>query len=177
LAVKTGIGIVSGSIFFFIPIGVVRLTSTLLAGAIIFNVAQGISYFECNNLVSKVTMERVSQEKNIGFLETLPEKTPKVFIKGSEDTELYIPSHNDNDFCSSKYKQDEVEKSNIGLVKTETQIQIHRKCEKTYVPLKERTKTLADLKKEDSTENREKAAPYIKRYEDCRRRIINKRVE
>jgi hypothetical protein len=63
LAVKIGIGIVSGSIFFFTPVGVVSLTSTLLTGAIIFNVAQGISYFECNNLVSKVTMERVSQEK------------------------------------------------------------------------------------------------------------------
>jgi hypothetical protein len=43
--------------------------------------------------------------------------------------------------------------------------------------LKERTKTLADLKKEDSTENREKAAPYIKRYEERRKGIINKRVE
>jgi hypothetical protein len=177
LALKTGIGIVSGSIFFFTPVRVVSLTSTLLTGAIIFNVARGISYFECNNLVSKVTMERVSQEKTIGFLETLPGKTPKVFIKGSEYTELYIPSHNDNGSCSSEYKQVEVKKSNIGLVKTETQTQIHRKCEKEYVPLKERTKTLADLKKEDSTENGEKAAPYIKRYEDRRRRIINKRVE
>jgi hypothetical protein len=51
-------------------------------------------------------------------------------------------------------------------------MQIHRKCEKTYVPLNQRTKTLDDLKKEDSTENREKVAPYIKRYEDRRRRII-----
>jgi hypothetical protein len=178
LAVKTGIVIVSGSVFFFIPIGIVSLTSTLLTGAIIFNVAQGISDFECNNFVSKVTMERVYQEKNIGFLETLPEKTPKVFIKGSEDTELYIPSHNDNDVCSSEYKQYEVKKSNIvGLVKTESQTQVHRKCERTYVPLKERTKTLADLKKEDSTDNREKAVPYTKRYEDRRRRIMDKRVD
>jgi hypothetical protein len=59
LAVKTGIGVVS-------------LTSALVAGAIIFNVAQGITDFECNNFVSKVTMERLSQEKTIGFLETLP---------------------------------------------------------------------------------------------------------
>ena len=54
------------------------------------------------------------------------------------------------------------------------QTQIYRKCDKEFVPLKERTKTLSDLKKQDSTENREKAAPYIKRYEDSRKRIMNK---
>lgn len=70
-----------------------------------------------------------------------------------------------------------MKKSNIRSVKTEPQTRIHCKCEREYVPLKERTKTLADLKKEDSTENREKAAPYIKRYEDRRRRIMNERVE
>ncbi len=177
LAIKTGIGIVSGSIFFFTPVGVVSLTSTLVAGAIIFNVAQRISSFECNNFVSKVTIERVSQEKSIGFLEALPKKTPKVFIKGNEDSEIYIPSQNDNGSCSSEYKQVEVKKSKLKLVKTESQTQIYRKCERNYVPLKERTKTLADLKKQDSTENREKATSYIKRYEDRRKSIINKRVE
>jgi hypothetical protein len=177
LAVKAGVGIISGSIFFITPVGLVSLTSGLLAGTIIFNVAQGISSFECNNLVSKVTMERVSQEKIIGFLETLSEKTPKVFIKGNEDSEIYIPSQNDNGSCSSEYKQVEVKKSKLKLVKTESQTQIYRKCERNYVPLKERTKTLADLKKQDSTENREKATSYIKRYEDRRKSIINKRVE
>jgi hypothetical protein len=177
LAIKTGFGILSGSIFFFNPVGVgiVSLTSGLLTGAIILDIVMETNNFECNSLVSKVTMERVSQEKTIGFLETRPERTPKVFIKGSEDIELYIPNHNDNGSCSSEYKQVEVKKSNIGLGKTETQI--HRTCERKYVPLKERTKTLADLKKEDSTESREKAAPYIKRYEDRRRRITDKRVE
>ena len=111
------------------------------------------------------------------FFSTAVFQTLKVFIKGSENTELYIPSHNDDGSCSSEYKQVEVKKSNIRLVETETQTQICRKYERKYVPLKERTKTLADLKKEDSTENREKAAPYIKRYEDRRRHIINKRVE
>lgn len=58
------------------------------------------------------------------------------------------------------------------LIKTEPQILIHRKCEREYVPLKNRTKTLADLKKEESTENQEKATQYIKRYEDRRKLII-----
>lgn len=69
-----------------------------------------------------------------------------------------------------------MEKSNVRVVITEPQHQIHQKCEKKFVSLKKRTKTLADLKKQDSTENREKAAPYVKRYEDCRKRIMNKRI-
>jgi hypothetical protein len=173
LAVKAGIGFVSGSIFFFSPVGIVSLTSALVASAIIFNVALGMGHLECNNLVSKVPMERLSGEKIIGFLETHPEKTPKIFIKGSENTELYVPSKNANDSCSSEYKRFKVKKS----ARRQPQDRIHRKCEKEYIPLRERTKTLADLKKEDSTENREKAEPYIKRYEDRRRRIMNERVD
>ena len=175
LAVRTAIGVGSGSVFFILPVGVVSLTSALLAGAIAFNVAQDITNFECNKLVSKVTMERDSEGKAIGFLERPPEKNPRVFIKDNEDIEIYFPSLNKNEYCFSESKQ-KVEKSNVRGAITEPQNQIHRKCEKEFVPLKERTKTLADLRKQDSTENREKAAPYIKRYEDRRKRIMNKRV-
>jgi hypothetical protein len=177
LAVKTGVGIVAGSVFFFSPVGVISLSSALITGAIIFSVAQGIGQFDCDNLVSKVTMERVLQEKPIGFADTPPGKTPKVFIKGSEETELYVPNHNDKGSCSSEYKQVKIKKPNMILLKTEIQTQIHRKCEREYVPLKERTKTLADLKREYSGENREKAEPYIKRYEGRRKRIMDERVE
>lgn len=58
----------------------------------------------------------------------------------------------------------------------EPQTQINRKCEKEYVLLKKRTKTLPDLKKQDSTANREKAAPYIKRYEDLIKGIKNQKI-
>lgn len=175
LAVKTAIGIASGSIFFFTPLGIVSLTSAVLAGAIALNVAQGITDFECNNLLSKVPMEIISKEKTVGFLDIVPEKTQKVFIKDNEDTELYYSNKDENGSCSSEYKQVEVQKSSIIGVKSEPLTRIHRKCEKEYLPLKARTKTLADLKKDDSTENRERAAPYIKRYENRRERIMNRR--
>ena len=61
-------------------------------------------------------------------------------------------------------------------MKTEPQNWIHLKCDKKFVPLKEQTKTLSDLKKQDSTKNREKAAPYIKRYEERKKRFINKKI-
>lgn len=56
-----------------------------------------------------------------------------------------------------------------------SQLQITRKCRKQYVPLKKRTKTLADLKTGDSTENKKKALPYIERYENRRKKIMSKR--
>nr|ULD16173.1 hypothetical protein [Cylindrotheca closterium]ULD16250.1 hypothetical protein [Cylindrotheca closterium] len=168
LGVKAAIGVSGGAVFFILPVGVVSLTGALLASAIAFNVGQGITNFECDHLVSKVIMERSSEGKAIGFLERPPENNPRVFIKDNEDIELYFPSPNKNEYCVSESKQ-KVEKSNL---RTE---QIYRKCDKEFVPLKERTKTLSDLKKQDSTENREKAAPYIKRYEDRRKRIMNKR--
>ena len=171
LGVKAAIGVGSGVVFFILPVGIVSLTGALLAGAIAFNVVQGSTNFECDNLVSKVVMERSSEGKAIGFLERPPEKNPRVFIKDNENIQLYFPSPNKNEYCVSESKQ-KVEKSNLRTEQPQTQI--YRKCDKEFVPLKERTKTLSDLKKQDSTENREKAAPYIKRYEDSRKRIMNK---
>ena len=173
LGIKTAIGVGSGSVFFILPVGVVSLTGALLAGTIAFSVVQDITNFECNNLVSKVTMERDSEGKAIGFLERPAEKNPRVFIKGDEDLEIYFPSLNTNEDCFSESKQ-KVGKSNIRRVVTDPPNKIHRKCSREYVPLKQRTKTMADLKKQDSTENREKAAPYIERYEKRRNDIRNK---
>lgn len=176
LGVKTVIGIASGSIFFFTPVGVVSLTGALLGGAIFFNIALGINHIECSNFVSKVPTEQVSEGKTVSFLERPPEKNSKVFIKDNENIELYSPRTNDKNSCSSEYKQVKVTNLNLRGVEPEPQTQIKRKCEKEYVPLKKRTKTLADLKKQDSTANREKAEPYIKCYEDRRKRIRNERI-
>lgn len=176
LGIKTALGIGCGSIFFFTPVGIVSLTGALLGGAIFLNIAQGINHIKCDDFVSKVTTEQVSKGKTISFLERPPEKNSKVFIKDNENTELYFPHINDNKSCSSEYKQVKITGSNFRGVEPESQSQITRKCEKEYVPLKKRTKTLADLKKQDSTSNRETTAPYIKRYEDRRKRIRNQRI-
>ena len=172
-AIKAAIGMAGGSIFLSLGLG--GLGTTILTGIILFNIAKGINSVECDDLVSKVTVERVSQE-SIGFLETLPNRTPKVFIKSSEDTDLFIP-------YGPAYSL-EYEKS------LETEL-IDRTYKRKYGPLKARTKTLADLRKEDSTENLEKAAPYIKSFqdkvkihedkvkilEDRRKKIMNNRVK
>jgi hypothetical protein len=131
VAMKAGSGALGALILAFTPFGVIKLTAGLLTCALIINISQrGLNDLDCTNFVSKVPMERVSQGKSIGFLETIPEKTPKVFIKGSEDTELYIPNPNGNDFCSSEYQQVELKTSTMMPGKTKTQTKIHRKCER-----------------------------------------------
>ena len=74
-------GVGSGAVFFILPVGVVSLTGALLTGAIAFNVVQGITNFECDNLVSKVIMERNSEGKAIGFLERPLERTQEFLLK------------------------------------------------------------------------------------------------
>ena len=175
LAVKAAIGVGSGSIFFILPVGVGSLAGALIAGAIAFSVAQGINNFECSNLVSKVSMERNSEGKTIGFFDKPPENNPRVFIKGNENIELYVPTRNNNEDCSSESNQ-KVEQSNVRGAITNPQNQINRNYKRKFVSLKKRTKTLEYFKKQDSTENREQAAPYIKRYEERRKRIMNERV-
>lgn len=69
LPIKIAIGVVSKSVFFILPVGVVSLTGALLAGAIVFNVVQDFIKIECNNLVSKVPMERPFKKKIVGFLD------------------------------------------------------------------------------------------------------------
>jgi hypothetical protein len=117
-------------------------------------------------------MEKVASDKVIGFLETLPDKSPRIFIKGDEEAEIYILDRATNDVCVSEFKPLEIKKSSL---RPETQHHIIRKCEKKYVPLNERTKTLNDVKKNDSTENREKASPYIERYQNRRKQIRGER--
>ena len=81
LGVKAAMGVGSGAVFFILPVGVVSLTGALLTGAIAFNVVQGITNFECDNLVSKVIMERSSEGKAIGFLERPLERTQEFLLK------------------------------------------------------------------------------------------------
>lgn len=177
VAIKAGIGVACGSAFFIIPAGFLNLASRIIGSATIMGFAMNFNGFDCNSFVSRLPMERVSEEKTIAFLDTPRENTPKVFIKGSDNTEIYVISSNDNDSCYSDYQSVELDKLTTPPVTTEPKTLIHRTCEKKYVPLKKRTKTLADLKKEDSTENRKQAAPYIERYKNRRKSIMNERVE
>lgn len=170
LGLKTAIGFAGGLSLFVFPPGVITLTTGLLAGAMMYNVIQDISKFECDNIMSKLSVERNTENKLIGFIEKPKHKNPRVYIKGNKDIELYSITFNEDEYCVSESKQ-EVKK--LDFKNKQAQIQIHRKCKRKYVPLKHRTKTLSDLRREDSTENRQQALPFINRYEERKNRIRN----
>lgn len=163
------------------------LTTTVLSGTIMYNVLN--KDINCDNLVSKLymdpqtsSMERVVTKKVLGFAESPKERNFRVYIEGSENTELYIPENSLKHECylDSETKSSEIENKALvkkmdGIPETKINSLVKRTCKKTYKPLKYRTKTLNDLKVEDSTENREKAAPYIKKYEARRQRIFEQR--
>ena len=173
LSLKAAVGIACGSIFFFTPVGLVALSSALISGAMLFNIAQGINHIECNNFVSKVPTERLSSGKTVSFLERPVENNSRVFIKGNENIELYSPYTNENKSCYLKDELIEVTDSNLDKTKTNTRTKINRKYEKKCVPLKERTKTIADLAK---TPTQNTAEYEIKNFEEGRKRIPNQKI-
>jgi hypothetical protein len=121
LAIKTAIRIVAGSAFFCVEIEFLSVISTAFGFILLSTVAYKIFTVDCDTLLLKVPMEHVSQGKSIGYIETPTEKSPKVFIKGSEETEIYIPDKNANAVCESRVDE------------SKPQIRIHRTCEKDYV--------------------------------------------
>ena len=64
----------------------------------------------------------------IRFIETPVEKTPKIFIHGSDKTELYVRSSKGKSPCSSEFKEGEVKLTNTRSTKPKTELQVHRNC-------------------------------------------------
>lgn len=153
---------------------IVSVTGAVLSLAIMFNVGFQVMDFECGSVVSVMNGQHLPSGKSIGFLDPLPDNSPKVYIQGSKAVEPYVL--NSGGSCSIEYKETEVVKTNVRPVKREPQIEINKKCIQKYVPLNKRTKTYDDIRKEDSTEKREQAEPYIQRYEKRRKQIMEERV-
>lgn len=175
LAIKTGTGVTGGLIALYLQLGLVTLTGAIFAVGIAANVAAG--NFKCENFVSTLPIDRQAIERPISYLDVNSEVIPpKIYIKGSKENQLYIFSAPGRQVC---YSELEVEKAPLNPFKTRTEKPpvLKRKCytERDYVPLELRTKTLSDLKKDDISKDRAKAAPYIKRYEARRERIRNER--
>ena len=168
LGLKIILGAAGGAIFYVLPLGITSLTAGLLAAGVSFGIIQNINNYDCERLLSEVTMDQY-EERIIGFLDKPKEKNPRIFIKDNENIELYIPIFDKSDHCVTEAKQ-ELQKANV-----KTEQQISRRCDKKYIPLKERTKTLRDLKRYDSTENLNKIKPYEQRYEKRKQRFIKER--
>lgn len=99
----------------------------------------------------------------------------RVFIVDNEETRIYVPQKTEYESCSEVYL--EVENINPTIpwqqMYRKTEI-VQRKCysDRKYVPLKARTKTMEDLKKDDVSKRREITEGYSQQYE--KKRIKNR---
>jgi hypothetical protein len=173
---KIGIGVISGSILIFTPIGVTSLLVSVLVTTILLDLSRGLYPVECDNILRKLDTVQISKNLRVSYLDPTPLKSPKIFLKGNEGIDLYFSNDQDSSSCSSEVAIIPSQKSTTTEIRVRTKPAIDRGCNKRYVPLNERTKTLADLKFDDSTNIRQKAESSIKRYEKRRNKIMNSNV-
>lgn len=145
----------------------------LLFGMIIaFNISNRIN---CNDFVRQLPQSKIGNEKVV-FLDEPPERlNDKIFIVANEETKIYVPKQNDYEWCSEETDEAYLEIENINPVIPwqrfyQKEKIVHRKCysDRKYVPLKSRTKTLQDLKKDEFSKRREMTETYVEKFENKR---------
>ena len=181
--------------------GLAVLTAGLLSGALIFGTLNDIRLFECGFQVSKLSMERIGPNQFAGYVDEPLENSPKIYIKGDENVAIFSLESEASSLCASESLDSNLKvgetlsEPSKGLVKydsevkstsaksSETQVEQEalgareRTCVSKFKPLKERTKTLNDIRELDSTNNKEQAEPYIDRYQQRREQIRKERLE
>jgi hypothetical protein len=169
VGLKTLIGSLSAGIFFFTPLNISSFLCAVLGVSMALNIVT--NPISCDDFLSKLPSEKIElvekKKITISYIDEYPETKPKIYMKGSEKNELYI--NRELEPLKTEKCYSEVSISKTGISQTPV---ISRKCKKEYVPLKHRTKTLADIKEENSSD---RAEPYIKRYQQRRERIRNNR--
>jgi hypothetical protein len=170
LATKVVLAATTGSLFYVLPLPLgCGIAITILSSTLIFGAVKEFNKIDCDRIVSKVYMEG-----KVAYLEVLPEKSPKVFIKSNDDIDIYIPRK--DQVCEIPPEKVEITKSKAVSVKPSNKDVKVKQCPPEYIPLKHRTKNLSDLKRGDSTEIREETTKCSKRYEDKRNSIKNRRL-
>jgi hypothetical protein len=146
-----------------------NLIITILSLIVSINLSHG--RINCDNLLLELPLEIISPKKTIAYLDTPLAQNFKVIVKANEKVELFAKNSLNGQSCESKFLAIKgVKKHQFGPIESKVP-QIERSCRGDFVPLNERTKTLSDLLIDDSSMNRNEAAPYIKRYEKKRLRI------
>jgi len=181
----------TGSLVYLIPRGFflkfLRLFTPVTGGSVIvllFHLLQNIASFDCNSMVVQLPVQYNSAtQRTITILDKPEQQNNRIFVADeSQNLNIYIPIPDDRDKSCSFESNDieskqKLEKYHVqGLIpEPKPEETLSLKCNNNYVPLKYRTKTLSDLKREDSSDSRQDAQRYITRYENRRKRIMNDR--
>lgn len=137
-----------------------------------FNISNSVN---CNDLVRELPQSKIGKEKVV-FLDEPPERlNDKIFIVGTEETKIYVPKQTDYEWCLEESEEAYLEIDNINPVIPWQRFHqkekiVRRKCysDRKYIPLKLRTKTLQDLKKDDFSKEREMTDASLEKFENKR---------
>ena len=162
---------------------------SLVAALTIFIAAS--NHVNCSDFVRELPQSRIERGtadltfQTVAFLDEPQDlSNNRVFIVDNKETRIYVPQKTEHESCSEHmteaYLDLEIENINPTIPwqkmyrKTES---LQRKCysDRKYVPLKARTKTMADLKKDDVSKRREITDGYSQEYEKKRqaKRFLN----
>ena len=134
------------------------------------------NHLNCDNFLRELpqtSIEKLGPAQTAVFFDEPQDRSQdRVFIMDQKQTTIYVPQETEYESCVEKVTEVDVEVENINPLipwqktyrKTEA---ISRKCytDRNYVPLKARTKTLADLKKDDVAKQTEMTNEYLQQYE------------
>ena len=177
------------SLVYLIPRGFflrfLRVFTPPTGGALIvslFYLLQKIVSFDCSSMVVQLPVQHNSAtQRTITILDKPEQQNNRIFVSDeTQNLDIYIPDDRDES-CSFESNdvesKQELEKYHVqGLIpEPKPEETLSLTCNKNYVPLKYRTKTLSDLKRQDSSDSRQDAQRYITRYENRRKRIMNDR--
>lgn len=181
------IGIVGGIVIVSNPVGLASLTSGILILALGASIILGD--VKCSEFLISLPKEQIehtlpNRNQPAKYASFVEDTTPvggrgsQIIVKTNEEIELYTPLENSDSICTSDFIDvPGVKKPNIWQAFREPGNKpkprlIRRKCQREYVPLNQRTKTLSGLKFEDTTHNKQRAEPAIKRFQRRRAQIL-----
>lgn len=178
VGLKIALGITTGSVFFMLPFGLMSLTSAIIGLAVATNLSFETLTLRCEDIIRKLPVERYQQdqrERPVVFLDSPADKAPKILMKDRDEIEIYSPVFDKDAPCVTEAPidllealEEEENASKASKPKKQKPTVLKRTCRRKYVPLSQRTKTLADLKSENTYQNKELADASIEKYEDKR---------
>lgn len=188
-ALSIGNGILTGSGVIYLLVTVMA-TPAFIALIAAFAIGSGVYFVsnkqieaqECQNLIRAIQQIEIvidDEPFQISPLD-LPSganpKAAKLFINGQFENTLYSSEQKLSNCHSSKESVSSLPWTNPSLKRKPS---IRQKCQvdKKYVPLRERTKTLNDLKKYDDTALREESQKSMERYQDKTEKFRAKRIQ
>lgn len=156
------------------------VSASIFGGSVAaISIILGFNFLDCSNFVRELPQTRIERgTTNLPavFLDE-PQDLSKnrVFIVDNEETRIYVPHETKYESCSEQITEAYLKVENINPIIPWQQMyrdkkMIQRKCcsDRKYVPLKARTKTMEDLKKDDVSKRRKITEDYLQQYEKKR---------